>query len=273
MLGETPLSGVTPGPATEDEKKLLRKKIVRKATPEEVEAWIASCGSQISDKAKATFYAMSPENQYRVTYEGPLTECNDSTEILYARVQRFMDMESQLKKLAAANAPGCETKKQSKTDKVSDLAVAIGKALVSSEVFDEVPEEERRFAVPATNGPPCEEVTEPASRVGSRTGIGGIIEALQRKYGLNKGERARVISETKELWKLEGEKTVLKHQCNMGWKWVLQGREEPGKQDPMANTCHSGGLKQKMRTDPENKKTRTCGWSKEKELSIKARES
>lgn len=218
-------------PATEEEKKLLRNsKLVRPATGDEVEAFLVASGAHMSVQAKTAFYAMNPENQYRVMYEGPLTDCSDSTEILYARVQRFMDMENQLKKLANADTTAKEAKKP-KQKKTSELAMAIGRALVSTVPPEEVPEGERRFAAPAAGGPPRMEPKAAAPLEGSIKGVGGVIEALQKKYSMQKGERLRVIAETKELWKLEGEKTVPKTQCNQGWKWVLKGVEEAAERE------------------------------------------
>lgn len=218
-------------PATEEEKKLLRNsKLVRPATGDEVEAFLVASAPHLSVQAKTAFYAMNPENQYRVMYEGPLTECSDSTEILYARVQRFMDMENQLKKLANADTTAKEAKKP-KQKKTSELAMAIGRALVSTVPPEEVPEGERRFATPAAGGPPRMEPKAAAPLEGSIKGVGGVIEALQKKYSMQKGERLRVIAETKELWKLEGEKTVPKTQCNQGWKWVLKGAEEAAERE------------------------------------------
>mmetsp|Transcript_77496 Transcript_77496/g.230864 ORF Transcript_77496/g.230864 Transcript_77496/m.230864 type:complete len:359 (-) Transcript_77496:116-1192(-) len=224
------LLGIRTGPATEDEKKMLRTaQLVRQATPEEVEAWLTASSTHMSEKAKTAFLAMTPENQYRVMYEGVLTESKDSTEILYARVQRFMDMESQLKKLAnATEARAAEAaNRKPKEKKISDLAVAIGKALVSTDLPEEVPESERRCTPVATQ--PAAEPKKAAPLVGGRKGVGGIIEALQKKYGMQRGERARVVAETKELWKLQGEKTVPKTHCSQGWKWVLQGGDEAAK--------------------------------------------
>eukprot|EP00416_Gambierdiscus_australes_P039083 CAMPEP_0171101696 /NCGR_PEP_ID=MMETSP0766_2-20121228/55730_1 /TAXON_ID=439317 /ORGANISM="Gambierdiscus australes, Strain CAWD 149" /LENGTH=293 /DNA_ID=CAMNT_0011561817 /DNA_START=41 /DNA_END=921 /DNA_ORIENTATION=+ len=227
------LLGLRTGPATEEEKKLLRyAQLVRKATDEEVEAFLAVSGVHMSEKAKTAFYGMTPENQYRVMYEGPLTESKDSTEILYARVQRFMDMENQLKKLANANAEARERDaepRKPKEKKASDLAIAIGKALISTDQPEEVPESERRFAAPAGTVELVQEIKVATPLAGHRKGVGGIIEALQKKYSMQKGDRARVISETKELWKLEGDKTVPKTHCNQGWKWVLHGGDETAK--------------------------------------------
>eukprot|EP00971_Amphidinium_carterae_P219445 4356697-Amphidinium_carterae.2 len=84
--------------------------------------------------------------------------------------------------------------------------------------LEEVPESERRCT-----GVVTQETVEDTSQLeGSVRGVGGVIEALQKKYGLQKGDRVRVVAETKELWKLEGERTVPKVHGNTGWKWVLK---------------------------------------------------
>lgn len=227
------LVSIRTGPATEEEKKLLRSaQLVRKATPEEVEAWLAVSTVHMSEKSKTAFHGMSPENQYRVMYEGPLTESKDSTEILYARVQRFMDMENQLKKLANVTEEAQKAQaNKPKEKKVSELAMAIGKALVSTDLPEEVPDSERRFAAPVGSAQPAAPQAKAATTpsAGSRKGVGGVIEALQKKYNMAKGERAKVIAETKELWKLEGERTVPKTQCNQGWRWVLSVPDDAAK--------------------------------------------
>jgi len=225
------LISIRTGPATEEEKKLLRSTaLARKATEDEVEGWLAASNTHMSEKARTAFHGMTPENQYRVMYEGPLTESRDSTEILYARVQRFMDMESQLKKLANATDEKSEAG-NSKKVKASELAVAIGKAIVNPVLPDEVPEHERRFA-PAVGTKMAPEPKAAPPLVGKLKGVGGIIEALQKKYSLQKGDRIKVVAETKELWKLEGEKTVPKTHQGQGWKWVLPLGDEPAKKKP-----------------------------------------
>jgi len=221
--------GVAGRPATEEEKNILRgARLARAASPEEVEAFMAASASHMSDKAKTAFYGMSAEQQYRVMYEGPLTDCHDSTEILYARVQRFMDMENQLKRLA--NADMSTKDKSNKERKVSDLALAVGRALVADVPIREVPENERRFAAPAApagNGTPAAVGAVPAVKklVGKIKGVGGVIEALAKKYSMVKGERVRVAAETKELWKFADDRNVPKTHCNQGWRWVLDNAE------------------------------------------------
>merc|ERR1719323_2558951 len=148
-----------------------------------------------------------------------------------------MDMESQLKKLANAqegySADGYFKGSSKKPKKASDLAVAIGKAIVETSVPDEVPEHERRFAPPVgTKMPETAKAKAKPPPVGRGKGVGGVIEALQKKYGLQKGERIKVVAESKELWKLEGEKTVPKAHQGQGWKWVLPAGDEPAKKKP-----------------------------------------
>lgn len=209
--------------ATDDEKQMLRSaRLAREATEDEVQAFLAASSPVMSEKAITAFTGMSSEQQYRVMYEGPLTECSDSTEVLYARIQRFVDMESQLKKLA--NSDGAMKDKRGKDKQITDLQLAVGKALVSTE-FKEVPEHERRFAPPAntaSSSPPKKrEAEHPAAMVGKTAGVGGVIEALQKKYNMAKGERAKVVAETKELWKLEGDRSVPKTHRGQGWRWAL----------------------------------------------------
>lgn len=225
--------------ATEDEKKLLRTKIARDATPEEVEAFLSASGPHLNDKAKVAFQNMSAENKHRAMHEGPITECRDSLEILYARVQRFLDMEAQLKRLADADTRSAKPEKKPP----SGIAVAMATAFASrcpSEML-EVPASERRFAAPAT--PAAAQLLAPP--VGLNKGVGGVIEALQKKYCMQKGERAHVLSETKELWKIEGERTVPKTHCNQGWRWILENpASRQAVQERMRRLEHAEGKPQ-----------------------------
>lgn len=205
-------------PATQDEKKLLKKTIVRKATHEECDAFMQVSASHLSDKAKTAFFQMSDEDKFRVMYEGPVTDCRDSTEVLYGRVQRFMDMERTLRTLAVSEAQESEEKPKEK--RVSEIAMAVAQQL-STPLLEEVPEHERRCIPRAGAAEPLPE-SDSGQLVGTCKGVGGVIEALQKKYTMAKGQRLRVVGESKELWKLEDDKNVPKTHCNTGWKWVVR---------------------------------------------------
>lgn len=208
--------------ATEDEKDLLRGSIVRKASQEEADAWVAQNIRFLTQKAQNAFTDMSDEDKFRVMSEGAMTECRDATEILYGRVKRFMDMEAKLKSMANADPSAVE---KSKDKKISTVALSIAHQM-STPKLEEVPENERRTGTVVGTGPAVDVPKAPEKAlVGTRQGVGGVIEALQKKYMMQKGDRAKVVAETKELWKMEGDINVPKTHRNSGWKWVIQGEE------------------------------------------------
>lgn len=212
--------------ATEKEKNLLRSSIVRKATTEEADAWLSANIRLLSQKAQKAFEDMNDEDKFRVMSEGPMRDAADATEILYGRVKRFMDMEAKLRAMANSTPNVVEKPKEKK---ISSVALSIAQSM-SMPKLEEVPEHERRTAGYSSALPESElpKVAEKAL-MGTRVGVGGVIEALQKKYTMQKGERARVVAETKELWKMEGDRNVPKVHRGSGWKWVLQGEEEAEK--------------------------------------------
>ena len=66
----------------------------------------------MNEKSRTAFAGMSKQNQFRVISEGPMKECQDSVEILYARVNRFMAMEAELKKLANSDGRATGSRKK-----------------------------------------------------------------------------------------------------------------------------------------------------------------
>merc|ERR1712139_358866 len=90
-------------------------------------------------------------------------------------------------------------------------------------------------------------------------------EALQKKYTLQKGERVKVIAETKELWKLDGDRNVPKTHRNIGWKWVLQGDEEKEKKK-----AEEQARKQKEKEEAEQRKAEERRQKKEEERKLEA---
>eukprot|EP00913_Durusdinium_trenchii_P019802 g18614.t1 len=144
---------------------------------------------------------MSATDQFRVIFDGPMKESRDPVEILYGRVKRFLDMELQLRAMSKRSNHDAEKAKKQPSAKMQD----------DWDSWD--PSRPR-------------EATKPKILEGSVKGVGGVIEAMQKKYAMVKGERLRVVNETKDLWKLEGEKTVPKCQMNTGWKWVVKGAED-----------------------------------------------
>lgn len=209
--------------ATDEEKNLLRRSIVRKATIEETDWWINQNLKFLSEKARTVFHDMSDEDKFRVMSEGPLSECRDVVEILYGRVKRFMEMEAKLRSMANSGTKAVEKPKEKQ---VSQVAQQIAHQMAMP-ILEEVPESERRLGTVGT----VNAVKESKEKVliGTKQGVGGVIEALQKKYNMQKGQRAKVIAETKELWKMDGDLNVPKVHMNKGWKWVLQGGDEAAK--------------------------------------------
>merc|ERR1719253_1545078 len=89
-----------------------------------------------------------------------------------------------------------------KEKKISEVARTIAHQMATP-ILEEVPEHERRFGTAAGTGAPVEEPKAEKVLVGTRQGVGGVIEAIQKKYNMQKGQRAKVVAETKELWKME----------------------------------------------------------------------
>lgn len=232
--------------ATDQERSLLRSSVVREATTEEADAWVSQNIRFLSEKAKNAFVDMNAKDKFRVMSEGSMHECRDSTDILYGRVKRFMDMEAKLRSMANSDPNAVEKPKEKI---ISSVARSIAQQM-SMPKLEEVPEHERRTGFAVGTGPPEEAPKAPEKpKVGTRKGVGGVIEALQKKYTMEKGERAKVISETKELWKIEGDRNVPKVHCNTGWKWVLQGDEAAAKKKAEVQA-----QKQQEKQDAEKKK-------------------
>eukprot|EP00747_Dinoflagellata_sp_TGD_P180211 gnl/TRDRNA2_/TRDRNA2_32277_c0_seq1.p1 gnl/TRDRNA2_/TRDRNA2_32277_c0~~gnl/TRDRNA2_/TRDRNA2_32277_c0_seq1.p1 ORF type:complete len:282 (+),score=52.79 gnl/TRDRNA2_/TRDRNA2_32277_c0_seq1:115-960(+) len=55
---------------------------------------------------------------------------------------------------------------------------------------------------------------------GNLCGVGDVVEVLRAKYGCRRGDRLRVLGESRMLWKLEGGKTIPKIHDQIGWRWV-----------------------------------------------------
>ncbi|CAJ1398180.1 unnamed protein product [Effrenium voratum] len=162
---------------------------------------------------------------FRVIFDGQMKEGRDPVEILYARVKKFMDMENQLRALSTRTGKEEVKTKKQPSKKMQELSVRIAHSL-SNPTYEEVPAHERRCA--GVNQK-LEDDIKPKVLEGTVKGVGGVIEALQKKYAMIKGERLRVVNETKDLWKLEGEKTIPKCQVNTGWKWVIKGAQDEEK--------------------------------------------
>ncbi|CAJ1352306.1 unnamed protein product [Effrenium voratum] len=137
---------------------------------------------------------------FRVIFDGQMKEGRDPVEILYARVKKFMDMENQLRALSTRTGKEEVKTKKQPSKKMQELSVRIAHSL-SNPTYEEVPAHERRCA--GVNQK-LEDDIKPKVLEGTVKGVGGVIEALQKKYAMIKGERLRVVNETKDLWKLEG---------------------------------------------------------------------
>jgi len=208
-------------PASNEEKKILRNFVAREATPEERDSFLVKNYAHLSDKARGVFMEMSATDQFRVIFDGPMKESRDAVEILYGRVKRFMDMELQIRGLSSRTGKEQEKAKKQPSAKMQELSERIAHSLANP-TYEEVPVNERR----CSGVDQKLEDTKPKVLEGTVKGVGGVIEAMQKKYAMIKGERLRVVNETKDLWKLEGEKTVPKAQVNTGWKWVIKGGED-----------------------------------------------
>mmetsp|Transcript_21532 Transcript_21532/g.50191 ORF Transcript_21532/g.50191 Transcript_21532/m.50191 type:complete len:359 (-) Transcript_21532:204-1280(-) len=246
-------------PASAEEKALLKGFVARDATEEERDGFLQSNVTFLSDKAKRAFMDMSAKDQFRVIADGPMTSSQDSTEILYGRVKRFKDMETQVRNLAHANYDAPKGGKAE--ERVSNVSMQIAQAMANP-VFEEVPESERRCTPAAVAQPAGPE--DNSKLEGDLRGVGGVVEALQKKYGLQKGERVRVVAETKELWKLEGEKTVPKAHSNSGWKWVLKGAEEEAKKKALELARKKMLKEEAKKREEEEKKKREAAEAKRK---------
>eukprot|EP00933_Yihiella_yeosuensis_P044438 TRINITY_DN39565_c0_g1_i1.p1 TRINITY_DN39565_c0_g1~~TRINITY_DN39565_c0_g1_i1.p1 ORF type:complete len:378 (-),score=104.41 TRINITY_DN39565_c0_g1_i1:39-1172(-) len=241
-------------PATEEEKKMLRSFAPREASQEERDGFLVKNAAFLSNKARGVFMDMSPTDQYRVIFDGPMKDSKDSVEILYARVKRFMDMESRVRALSG-NANQAPKPKKAPSAKLTEISEQIAHSLANP-TFEEVPESERRTA--GVNQDLPEEKPNSALE-GSVKGVGGVIEALAKKYGMQKGERSQVVAETKELWKLASEKTVPKPQVNVGWKWVLKNSEAEAKK-----AAEEAARKKAAKEEAEKKKKEEEGAAKKK---------
>ncbi|CAE7241918.1 fadB [Symbiodinium natans] len=216
---------VAKNPATEDEKTILRNFVARDATPEERDSFLVKNYAHLNEKARGVFQDMSPTDQYRVIFDGPMKESRDPVEILYGRVKRFLDMELQLRALSGRTGKEQQTSvKKQPSKKMQELSARIAHSL-DNPIYEEVPAHERRCAGVDQKL----EDAKPKVMEGTVKGIGGVIEALQKKYAMHKGERVKVLGEAKDLWKVEGERTIPKCQVNTGWKWVLKGAEDEAK--------------------------------------------
>ncbi|CAK9032657.1 unnamed protein product [Durusdinium trenchii] len=213
---------VAKNPVSDEEKKLLQNFVAREATPEERDSFLVKNYPHLTEKARGVFMEMSATDQFRVIFDGPMKESRDPVEILYGRVKRFLDMELQLRAMSKRSNHDAEKAKKQPSAKMQELSVRIAHSLANP-TYEEVPASERRCAGVDQK---LEEATKPKILEGSVKGVGGVIEAMQKKYAMVKGERLRVVNETKDLWKLEGEKTVPKCQMNTGWKWVVKGAED-----------------------------------------------
>lgn len=218
--------------ATDKEKHQLRSYVAREATESERDAFLKSNASVLSERAKDAFLEMTAKDQYRCLQGGPITECQGSrvTEVLYSRVTDFMEMEKKVRSLAGAGEARVHEVPRSSRP-VTGIVAAVAQQMANP-VFDEVPEDQRRCSGAAVdavpdNGRPGRLTT--GGLEGSIKGVEGVIEALAKKYGMQKGERARVISENKELWKVQGDRTLPKSQIGVGWKWVIKGEAEEAK--------------------------------------------
>jgi len=101
---------------------------------------------------------------------------------------------------------------------------------------------------------------------GGGRGIGGMIEALRSKYGLEKGGQYLVVGESGGpggLWKLEGGRTVPKpHLKEGGWRWVCDAiKEDEKKRDKrkVQDGEAKKDKKKKQKKQDKNKKDRKRG--------------
>eukprot|EP00927_Polykrikos_kofoidii_P039226 TRINITY_DN33657_c0_g1_i1.p1 TRINITY_DN33657_c0_g1~~TRINITY_DN33657_c0_g1_i1.p1 ORF type:complete len:473 (-),score=96.01 TRINITY_DN33657_c0_g1_i1:127-1509(-) len=316
-------------PATAEEKTRLRNFIARDATAGERDDFLHTNAAFLSERAKSAFLDMNAKDQYRVIAEGQMTPCENSTEVLYARIRSFMEMEKKVRSLASSDDP---SRLQKREAVVPSVALEIA-AQIAHPMFEEVPDSERRCAgferppedcqcpkghkmslvrdcdgtcdrckrevtkaprvleCGACNWWLCEncftkdEASSPGVVEGTCRGVDGVVEALQKKYGMQKGERARVVAETKELWKITGDRTLPKVQCNTGWKWIIKGAEEEARRKAeeaarrkkekqenqlRENAREERGEKQKTAKETEKKKKKNEKEKKDKRNNHKA---
>jgi len=232
-----------PAPATEEEKRMLRQFVAREATEQERDRWLIQNAKILNDKARGVFMDMNPMDQYRVIFEGNLKEARDLVEILYGRVKRFLDMEQQLRGMSHGSGKKEEVKKKEPSKKMLELSQQIAHQMANPQ-YEEVPASERRTA-----GVNQELEEKKPILEGTVKGVGGVIEAMQKKYALLKGERVQVVAETKDLWKLAGEKTIPKAQVNKGWKWVIKGEDEAKKKAEEAKKAQKEAAEKKRQEE------------------------
>lgn len=241
---------VARNPATEEEKTILRNFVARDATPEERDSFLVKNYAHLNEKARGVFQEMSATDQYRVIFDGPMKESRDPVEILYGRVKRFLDMELQLRALSGrtGNEKQVAVKKQP-SKKMQELSAMIAHSL-DNPIYEEVPAHERRCAGVDQKF----EDAKPKVMEGTVKGIGGVIEALQKKYAMHKGERVKVLGEATGLWKVEGERTIPKAQVGTGWKWVIKGAEDEAKKKAEDDAQKKAAKQEAKRKAAEAKK-------------------
>lgn len=143
-------------------------------------------------------------------------------------------MESNLEEMFRTNQ--ARAKRKEEEDTVEPSLAAKNADTWANVRIPEVPQDQRRTGAPAKAGAaPSVDMAELAS---DRTGIGGVVEILVRKYGCVRGQRLQVIGESgTKLWKLEFEKTIPKNQENTGWKWVVVPKKKEVAAPPQTVTA------------------------------------
>lgn len=226
MVLSGPMASSVLLPSYQDDRTLLQHYVARNATPEEADLFIEKNCDFISEKAKRAFLDMSPQDQCRVIQMGPMRPCDNSVEVLYARLKESAEMERQVRTMMPALGASRVKAAMTRNKPSTGIVAAIAQQL-SNPKYDEVPEEQRRCAGKAVdNMEPLLDVKATGSLAGTSQGVGGVIESMGKKYSMQKGERARVIRETRELWVVEGDRSVPKTQKNIGWKWIVQGADQ-----------------------------------------------
>lgn len=219
----------------EREEEMLNregKDIKKPASKENMDQWIAANKKYLSEAGLQEFTSLDPFDQWRVISGGPLGENMDAACVIETRATRGRSLADSLIALMSQKSEAAKKQEQKNQLKLKANTPDVANAITdrfTRYVGKEVPAHLRRcggYAGEAT-------WEEKPILTGKVRGVGGVVEALKSKYGMQKGERLEVIGDkggAAGMWLLKGGKSVPKlHEKQGGWKWILD--EEAMKND------------------------------------------
>lgn len=205
-------------------------KLVKPASKEEVEAFIAANKRWMNLEAEELLKVMSPNDQKRVIAAGTLSGCRDPVAVVQTRAKRAREMELEFENLTS----GRKLLQQVAAPSISVpiFSTEAAEIYVNAKPQEVRPEQSRFAPPPEESGMPGEKAQEAEGPlVGEVKGVGGVVEMLRAKYGCSKGQRMKVLGETGALLQFGEGKTVPKNHEGSGWKWVLRSSDQ-SKQPP-----------------------------------------